>query len=169
MARCIRRSGASCLRRARNAGCVGVIIDGAVRDIAKIREMDFPVFARGASPYDSQNRQRVIEFGIPVEIAGVRFCPGDLVFADLDGVVVVPREVKPRRSNVLGIRSTKRIKYAMRFVRACEPPKRMNNLGFSNQFDTGSGEAGGVDCRSSSLAVPTKRSSSLIPKFEVVP
>jgi regulator of RNase E activity RraA len=78
----------------RNAGCVGVIIDGAVRDIAKIREMDFSVFARDTSPYDSQNRQRVIEFGIPVEIAGVRFCPGDLVFADLDGIVVVPREVE---------------------------------------------------------------------------
>jgi regulator of RNase E activity RraA len=78
----------------RNTGCVGAIIDGAVRDVMKIREMAFPVFARGTSPYDSQNRQRVIEFGIPVEIAGVRFCPGDLVFADLDGVVVVPREVE---------------------------------------------------------------------------
>lgn len=78
----------------RNTGCVGAIIDGAVRDVAKIREMSFPVFARGTSPYDSQNRQRVIEFGIPVEIAGVRFCPGDLVFADLDGIVVVPRQVE---------------------------------------------------------------------------
>jgi regulator of RNase E activity RraA len=78
----------------RNTGCVGAIIDGAVRDVTKIREMAFPVFARGTSPYDSQNRQRVIEFGIPVEIAGVRFCPGDLVLADLDGVVVVPREVE---------------------------------------------------------------------------
>ena len=78
----------------RNTGCVGAIIDGAVRDVAKIREMAFPVFARGTSPYDSQNRQRVVDFGIPVEIAGVRFCPGDLVFADLDGIVVVPREVE---------------------------------------------------------------------------
>jgi regulator of RNase E activity RraA len=79
----------------RNTGCVGAIVDGAVRDVAKIRGMDFPVFARGTSPFDSQNRQRVIEFGVPVEIAGVRFCPGDLVFADLDGVVVVPREAEP--------------------------------------------------------------------------
>lgn len=78
----------------RNAGCVGAIIDGAVRDVAKIRDMNFPVFARGTSPYDSQNRQRVIEFGIPVELAGVRFCPGDLVFADLDGIVVVPQQVE---------------------------------------------------------------------------
>lgn len=49
------------------------------------------MFARGASPYDSQNRQRVIDFGVPIEIAGVRFCQGDLIFADLDGIVVVPR------------------------------------------------------------------------------
>jgi 4-hydroxy-4-methyl-2-oxoglutarate aldolase len=78
----------------RNAGCVGAIIDGAVRDVTKIREMAFPVFARGTSPYDSQNRQRVIEIGVPVEIKGVRFCSGDLVFADLDGIVVVPQEVE---------------------------------------------------------------------------
>lgn len=78
----------------RNTGCVGAIVDGAVRDVAKIREMAFPVFARGTSPYDSQNRQRVIEFNIPIELAGVRFCPGDLVFADIDGVVVVPEEVE---------------------------------------------------------------------------
>ncbi|MCA9121846.1 MAG: RraA family protein [Planctomycetales bacterium] len=79
---------------ARNAGCVGTIIDGAVRDVAKIRRMNFPVFARGTSPYDSQNRQRVIDFNVPVEIAGVRFSPGDLLFADIDGIVVVPQEVE---------------------------------------------------------------------------
>ena len=79
---------------ARNAGCVGTIVDGAARDLMKIREMNFPVFARGTSVYDSLNRQRVIEMDIPVEIAGVRFCPGDLVFADVDGVVVVPQDVE---------------------------------------------------------------------------
>jgi regulator of RNase E activity RraA len=56
--------------------------------------MDFPVFARGTSVYDSQNRQRVIDVDVAVEIEGVRFCPGDLVFADGDGVVVVPQEVE---------------------------------------------------------------------------
>ena len=44
--------------------------------------------------YDSQNRQRVIDLDVPVEIAGVRFSPGDLVFADLDGVVVVPQHIE---------------------------------------------------------------------------
>ena len=78
----------------RNSGCVGAIVDGAVRDIAKMRAMNFPAFARAASVYDSLHRQRVIDLDMPVEIAGVRFCPGDLVFADLDGVVVVPRDVE---------------------------------------------------------------------------
>jgi len=79
---------------ARNAGCVGAIVDGAVRDIARMTNMGFAVFARGTSVYDSMNRQRVINYGVPVEIEGVRFCPGDLVVADMDGVVVVPREVE---------------------------------------------------------------------------
>jgi len=75
-------------------GCVGAIVDGAARDVAQMRRMGFPVFARGTSVYDSQNRQRVVEIDVPVEIAGVRFCPGDLIFADLDGVVVVPQVVE---------------------------------------------------------------------------
>jgi regulator of RNase E activity RraA len=79
---------------ARNSGCVGAIVDGAVRDVAKMRAMQFPVFARGRCVYDSQNRQRVVDIDVDVEIDGVRFSPGDLVFADLDGVVVVPRSVE---------------------------------------------------------------------------
>jgi 4-hydroxy-4-methyl-2-oxoglutarate aldolase len=78
----------------RNSGCIGAIVDGAVRDIGRMRTMNFPVYARAASVYDSQNRQRVIDLDIPVEIAGVRFFPGDLVFADLDGIVVVPQAVE---------------------------------------------------------------------------
>ena len=79
---------------ARNAGCVGVVVDGAVRDVARMREMGFPVFARGTCPYDSRDRQRVVDVDVPVEIDGVCFAPGCLVVADADGVVVVPREVE---------------------------------------------------------------------------
>jgi regulator of RNase E activity RraA len=79
---------------ARNSGCVGAIIDGAVRDVRKMSAMRFPVFARGTSPYDSKDRQRVVDFDVPVEIDGVKFSPGDLVVADCDGVVVVPRDVE---------------------------------------------------------------------------
>lgn len=79
---------------ARQRGCVGAIVDGAVRDVAKMTAMGFPVFARGTSPYDSRDRQRVIDVDVPVEIAGVRLTPGDLVIADLDGIVVVPHEIE---------------------------------------------------------------------------
>ncbi|MBA4067595.1 MAG: dimethylmenaquinone methyltransferase [Isosphaera sp.] len=76
---------------ARNRGCAGVVVDGAVRDVVRMRGMGFPVFARGTAVYDSKDRQRVIDLDVPVLIDGVRFCPGDLVVADEDGVVVVPR------------------------------------------------------------------------------
>jgi regulator of RNase E activity RraA len=77
-----------------NAGCVGAIVDGGVRDVAKMRAMGFAVFARGTCVYDSQNRQRVVDMDVSVEIDGVKFNPGDLVFADEDGVVVVPQSVE---------------------------------------------------------------------------
>jgi len=79
---------------ARNTGCVGAIVDGGIRDVAKIRAMDFPVFARGVSIYDSLHRQRVVDVDVTVELDGVMFSSGDLVFADEDGVVVVPQAVE---------------------------------------------------------------------------
>ena len=79
---------------ARNSGCIGTIVDGAVRDVEKMRAMRFPVFARGTCVYDSLNRQRVVDADVTVEIDGVRFAPGDLVIADVDGVVVCPREIE---------------------------------------------------------------------------
>src|SRR5262245_53312427 len=79
---------------ARRSGCKGAVIDGAVRDVVKMTAMQFSVFARGASPYDSRDRNRVIDIDVPVEIDGVRFSPGDLVIADVDGIVVVPRAVE---------------------------------------------------------------------------
>lgn len=79
-----------------NRGCIGAIVDGAVRDIAKIDAMDFPVFARATCIYDSLHRQRVIDVDVPVEIDGVLCSPGDLVFADRDGIVVVPQSVEQK-------------------------------------------------------------------------
>ena len=79
---------------AKNRGCVGAVIDGAIRDVSKIRQIGFPVYARTTCVYDSLNRQRVVDVDTNVEIDGVVFHPGDLVFADEDGVVVVPQEVE---------------------------------------------------------------------------
>jgi len=79
---------------ARNTGCVGAIVDGAVRDVRRMTEMKFPVFARGTCVYDSLNRQRVVDIDVPVQIDRVVFSPGDLVIADGDGVVVVPADIE---------------------------------------------------------------------------
>jgi regulator of RNase E activity RraA len=79
---------------ARNSGCVGAIVDGAVRDVQKMNAMGFPIFARGTCVYDSLHRQRVIDLDVPVEIDGVTFRTEDLVIADADGVVVIPRDVE---------------------------------------------------------------------------
>ena len=79
---------------AKNAGSVGAIVDGMARDIEQMTVMGFGLFARGTLPYDSMNRQRVVDMDVPVEMDGVRFSPGDLVVADRDGIVVVPQEVE---------------------------------------------------------------------------
>jgi len=77
-----------------NRGCAGVVVDGAIRDLSRMKSMGFPVFARGTSPYDSRNRQRVIDYDVPVELDGVRIEPGDIIAADEDGVVVVPQKIE---------------------------------------------------------------------------
>lgn len=79
---------------ARNAGCAGALVHGAVRDIRRMTRMQFPVFATAKCIYDSLHRQRVVDIDIPVEMGGVRFHPGDIVFADEDGVVVIPQEIE---------------------------------------------------------------------------
>jgi regulator of RNase E activity RraA len=79
---------------ARNSGCRGAVVHGAVRDIAKMRDMGFPVFATATCIYDSLHRQRVIDLDVPVEIGNVIIHPGNLLFADEDGIVVIPAEVE---------------------------------------------------------------------------
>jgi len=84
----------------------GAVIDGATRDAASIARVGFPVFVRYRTPQDSVPRWRVSDWGQPVTIGGVRVSLGDIVVADLDGVVVVPRrvahEVLSRCEKVLG-------------------------------------------------------------------
>ena len=72
----------------RAAGCV---TDGMVRDVRQIREMGFPVFHGGIGPLDTKGRARMVDRDVPVECAGVSIASGDIVFGDIDGVVVVPR------------------------------------------------------------------------------
>lgn len=85
-------------------GARGAVIDGLIRDVRKIQSIGFPVFARGIKPIDSRGRGGIIDYNVPIECAGVRVSPGDLIVADFDGVIAVPAEVLP---NVIQLASEK--------------------------------------------------------------
>jgi regulator of RNase E activity RraA len=78
---------------AKARGARGAIVDGLVRDVGKIEELGFPVFAAGVKPVDSVGRGVVSAYNVPVECGEVLVHPGDFVFADRDGIIVVPRNL----------------------------------------------------------------------------
>jgi RraA family protein len=79
--------------KARHRGIAGVVVDGLVRDLPAIRALgDFPVFARGVTPIGPLHRGPG-EINHPVSIGGIVVNPGDVVVGDLNGVVIVPRDI----------------------------------------------------------------------------
>lgn len=79
---------------ARARGARGIVVDGYTRDVAQITAMKFPTFATGISMVDSAGRSIVIEHGCPVNCGDVLVNTGDIVFGDIDGVVVIPKELE---------------------------------------------------------------------------
>ncbi|MDE0470257.1 MAG: RraA family protein [Candidatus Poribacteria bacterium] len=79
---------------ARARGARGAIVDGFIRDARQILAMGFPVFTTGLSPVDSSGRGDVIAYNVPIECGGVTVNPGDIVFGDADGIVVIPQAVE---------------------------------------------------------------------------
>ncbi len=75
-------------------GATGALMDGLVRDVRAIRAMGFPVFHGGIGPLDSRGRGKVMAVDVAIECGGVKVAPGDLIFGDADGVVVVPRAIE---------------------------------------------------------------------------
>ena len=71
-------------------GVAGCVCDSQIRDCVRIKAMRFPVFYTGIRPLDSKGRGYVIAYDVPVRCGDVVVKPGDLVFADFDGVVVIP-------------------------------------------------------------------------------
>lgn len=80
--------------RARKLGSRGAILNGYVRDTKAIVKMNFPTFGFGSYGQDSAPRYKVVDFRIPVEIGAVRVRPGDILFGDVDGVLLVPGEAE---------------------------------------------------------------------------
>lgn len=79
------------LSTAANArGATGAIIDGHSRDALRIIDMGFPTFCTGFRPVDSSYRSQVVDYNVPVIVGGVLVNPGDIIFGDFDGIVVIP-------------------------------------------------------------------------------
>jgi 4-hydroxy-4-methyl-2-oxoglutarate aldolase len=76
---------------ARMRGAVGAVIDGFHRDTPRVLEQNWPVFSRGRYAQDSSVRMSVFDYRCAVEIGGVSIQPGDLVYGDMDGVVIIPK------------------------------------------------------------------------------
>jgi regulator of RNase E activity RraA len=72
-------------------GYAGAVIDGGVRDVAYLRKIGFPVYATGIVPSTSVHHYRFAGSQIPIDCDGVTVTAGDIIAADSDGVVVVPR------------------------------------------------------------------------------
>jgi regulator of RNase E activity RraA len=79
---------------AKRKGVAGCVVDSQIRDCVRIIEMGFPVYYAGIRPLDSMGRARVMAYDVPVTCGEVLVNPGDLIYADFDGVVCVPKAVE---------------------------------------------------------------------------
>ena len=80
----------------RARGAVGCVTDGFVRDVREIRAMQMPVYHGGIAPLDSKGRGHIVAVDVPIVCGGVKVSPGDLVFGDADGLVVVPQAIEAK-------------------------------------------------------------------------
>jgi len=80
--------------RAMHRKAAGAVLDGYSRDTPEVLQSGLPVFSYGGYAQDQGPRGKVIDWRVSVEINGVRVKPGDVVFGDLDGVLVIPREAE---------------------------------------------------------------------------
>lgn len=76
---------------AKYRGAAGAVVYGYHRDTPQVLAQNFPVFSIGRFAQDSGPRMKVADFRVPIEIEGIRVNPGDIVFGDIDGVVIIPR------------------------------------------------------------------------------
>jgi regulator of RNase E activity RraA len=79
---------------AKKRGAVGAVCYGPHRDTPKVLEQNFPVFSTGRFAQDSRVRTAVLKYRVAIEIEGVWVEPGDLVFGDLDGVIIIPQHLE---------------------------------------------------------------------------
>ncbi len=73
-------------------GLAGAVVDGSIRDLPQIQRIQFPIYSRGVTPGTTINHYRCVGINVAVTCAGLKVNPGDIITADEDGVVVVPRD-----------------------------------------------------------------------------
>ena len=79
---------------AKQKGVSGCVCDSQIRDCVRIMKMGFPVFYAGIRPLDSKGRAVVMAYDVPIKCGEVLVNPGDIVYADFDGIVVIPRTIE---------------------------------------------------------------------------
>ena len=77
--------------RAIKCGAAGAVVDGFSRDTPEILRLGFPVFSLGTYAQDQGPRGKVIDYRTPIEFGGIRVEPGDVVYGDIDGTLIVPK------------------------------------------------------------------------------
>jgi regulator of RNase E activity RraA len=106
---------------ARAHGAVGAVIDGGVRDCLHLVKMKYPVFARYRNPVEAFGRWAMVDYNVPILLHGeitetVTVNPGDFIFGDFDGVIVVPKDltmpVLEECERVMGIEDHARVEFA---------------------------------------------------------
>jgi regulator of RNase E activity RraA len=103
---------------AKARGMAGMVLDGAVRDIAELRAMNLPIYARSASPGTAVSRYASVAKNVPVMCGGIQVKPGDIIVGGEDGVVVVPQERAAevlKRSQEIDERESKMVPFIQKF------------------------------------------------------
>lgn len=80
--------------RAMKLGAAGAVLHGYSRDTNEVLNLNFPTFSFGGYAQDQGPRGKIIDYRVPIEIEGIRINPGDIIYGDRDGVVIVPKEIE---------------------------------------------------------------------------
>jgi 4-hydroxy-4-methyl-2-oxoglutarate aldolase len=78
---------------AKTAGAAATVVHGSVRDLAEVRKLGYPLFSRSVSPVGVSGRMEAMESQVELDINGIKVRPGDVIFADICGVIVIPEEL----------------------------------------------------------------------------
>ena len=76
---------------AKTRGAAATVVNGTVRDTAEVKKLGYPLFGTGVSPIAVSGRKEPVASQVPITISGIQILPGDIVVADVDGVIVIPK------------------------------------------------------------------------------